>query len=145
MANDQAASSYTLKVEGGEAIELKEGDLDSVVFRSDSPDDADAKSNKMAYVLEMMGKVIQGKNEKETIKLAKWAVLPAGSKDVERKVTVELVKTNKVVRQFVFSSAFVVDYVEDIGEEGIGTFKLFLKQNRSIKDAKITIEGGYDK
>jgi hypothetical protein len=143
MGADQASVHYTMKVDGGGTIDLK--DLDAVLFKSDSPDDADAKSNSTSYILEVSGKIIQGVNEKETIKVAKWSTLPAGAKDIERKVTVELVKANKVVRQYIFSHAFVVDYSESIGEGGIGSFSLNLKQNRNLNNASVEIEGGFDK
>jgi hypothetical protein len=142
---DQVAGYYSLKIEGGENIELKEGDIDNIVFKVDSPDDADAKSNKMGIIIEASGKIIHGKNENETKKLAKWALVPAGAKDVERKATLELVKANKVMRQYTLSHAFVVDYSETIGENGAGTFNLMLKQNRNISGSKVTVEGGYDK
>jgi hypothetical protein len=142
---EQVAGYYSLKVEGGESIELKEGDIDSIEFKVDSPDDADAKSNKIGIVIEASGKIIQGKNEIETKKLATWALVASGARDVERKVTVELVKSNKVIRQYYLSNAFVVDYSEAIGENGAGVFNLMLKQNRNISGSNVTVEGGYDK
>ncbi len=145
MSDSLQSSHYTMKVEGGESIELKEGDIECAKFIVDSPNDADARSSKVALLLEVSGNISHGKNESETMKLAKWSLVPAGAKDVERKVTIELVKANKVLRQYVFSHAFVVDYTETISEEGTGTYKALLKQNRNISGAKVTIEGGYDK
>jgi hypothetical protein len=142
---EQIAGYYTLKIEGGETIELKEGDIDSIEFKIDSPDDADAKSNKLGIIIEASGKIIQGKNEIETKKLATWALVASGAKDVERKVTAELVKSNKVIRQYYLSNAFVVDYSETINESGTGNFNLMIKQNRSISGSTVTVEGGYDK
>jgi hypothetical protein len=145
MFESSNAGYYTLKVEGGEPIELKEGDIDAAVFKVDSPDDADAKSNKMGIILEVSGKILQDKNETETKKLATWALVPSGAKDVERRVTVELVKASKVIRQYVLSNAFVVDYTESINEDGAGSFNLFMKQNKATTGSKVTVEGGYDK
>jgi hypothetical protein len=146
MAYDSSnAGYYTMKVEGSEPIELKEGDIDAAVFKVDSPDDADAKSNKVGIILEVSGKILQDKNETETKKLAVWALVASGAKEVERKVTVELVKASKVIRQYVFSNAFVVDYTESINEVGAGSFNIFLKQNKTTNGSKVTVEGGYDK
>jgi hypothetical protein len=142
---EQIAGFYTLKIEGGENIELKEGDINSIEFKVDSPNDADAKSNKIGIIIEASGKIIQGKNETETKKLATWALVPSGGNDVQRKVTVELVKSNKVIRQYCLSHAFVIDYSEMIGENGAGVFNLMIKQNRNITGSKVTVEGGYDK
>ncbi len=145
MSDQQLGSYYTLKVEGGEAIELKEGDIESVEFKCDSPDDATAKSNSMGIELHVSGEILHNKNESETLKLAKWALVAGGAKDVERKVTVELVKANKVVRQYAFSHAFVVDYTETMSDSGTGVYTLFLKQNRNVNDTKVEVNGGYDK
>ncbi len=145
MSNQQFGSYYYLKVEGGEAIELKEGDIQAVTFRCTSPNGTTAKSNKIAIELQITGEILHDKNEAETLKLAKWALVPGGAKDVERKVTIELVKASKVVRQYEVSHAFVVDYKEIVSESGTCKFTLILKQNQSIKDTKVDVNGGYDK
>jgi hypothetical protein len=142
MFNDLLSSSYTVTITGGDTINLNKGEVEAVSFRVDSPDDARAKSNEMAYILEISGKISKG-NELETVKLAQWAQLPPNSKDhVERNVAVELVKGGQIVRQYEFSHAFVVDYNEYIGIEGDGSFRLFIKQNRNINNAKISVTGG---
>lgn len=63
--------------------------------------------------------------------------------DCYRKVTVEVIAASQVVRKYSYPNAFVVDYKEDYGDvEGIGTFKLIMKQKKD-KMAQVSVEGGY--
>ena len=55
----------------------------------------------------------------------------------------EVIAASQVVRKYSYSNAFVVDYKEDYGDvEGIGTFKLIMKQKKD-KMAQVSVEGGY--
>jgi hypothetical protein len=56
---------------------------------------------------------------------------------------VEVIAASQVVRKYSYPNAFVVDYKEDYGDvEGIGTFKLIMKQKKD-KMAQVSVEGGY--
>lgn len=67
----------------------------------------------------------------------------AENSDCYRKVTVEVIAASQVVRKYSYPNAFVVDYKEDYGDvEGIGTFKLIMKQKKD-KMAQVSVEGGY--
>ena len=71
------------------------------------------------------------------------ALVPAENSDCYRKVTVEVIAASQVVRKYSYPNAFVVDYKEDYGDvEGIGTFKLIMKQKKD-KMAQVSVEGGY--
>ena len=75
--------------------------------------------------------------------LGLWALVPAENSDCYRKVTVEVIAASQVVRKYSYPNAFVVDYKEDYGDvEGIGTFKLIMKQKKD-KMAQVSVEGGY--
>ncbi len=143
--SEHLGSYYTLKVEGEESFELKEGDLESVLFKVDSPNESTSKSTRMEIIIQITGLITHHKNEAETLKLATWALIPAGNKNVERKVTIEIVKAHKVIRLYTFSHAFIIDYFENINDSGSGNFNLYLKQNSAIDKAKVEISGGYDK
>lgn len=55
----------------------------------------------------------------------------------------EVIAASQVVRKYSYPNAFVVDYKEDYGDvEGIGTFKLIMKQKKD-KMAQVSVEGGY--
>ena len=54
-----------------------------------------------------------------------------------------VISASQVVRKYSYPNAFVVDYKEDYGDvEGIGTFKLIMKQKKD-KMAQVSVEGGY--
>ena len=54
-----------------------------------------------------------------------------------------MLAASQVVRKYSYPNAFVVDYKEDYGDvEGIGTFKLIMKQKKD-KMAQVSVEGGY--
>lgn len=54
-----------------------------------------------------------------------------------------MIAASQVVRKYSYPNAFVVDYKEDYGDvEGIGTFKLIMKQKKD-KMAQVSVEGGY--
>ena len=58
-------------------------------------------------------------------------------------VTVEVIAASQVVRKYSYPNAFVVDYKEDYGDvEGIGTFKLIMKQKKD-KMSNLKFEGGF--
>ena len=53
-----------------------------------------------------------------------------------------MIAASQVVRKYSYPNAFVVDYKEDYGDvEGIGTFKLIMKQKKD-KMAQVSVEGG---
>ncbi|GJM71783.1 hypothetical protein HMSSN036_39990 [Paenibacillus macerans] len=55
-----------------------------------------------------------------------------GKADCYRKLTLEVIAANQVVREIVFPNAFVVDYKEAFGDtEGIGQFELYVKQKKT--------------
>ena len=69
--------------------------------------------------------------------------MPAEKADCYRKVSVEVISADQVIRKITFPNAFVVDYKEKFGDtEGVGTFKLAVRQKKD-KLSAVTIEGGY--
>ena len=77
------------------------------------------------------------------MKLAQWSLVPAEKADCYRKVTVDVISAQQVVRQITLPNAFVVDYEEDFGDgEGVGKFKLFVKQKKD-KTVDVKFEGGF--
>ena len=54
-----------------------------------------------------------------------------------------MIAASQVVRKYSYPNAFVVDYKEDYGDvEGIGTFKLIMKQKKD-KMSNLKFEGGF--
>ncbi|WGT41764.1 membrane-associated protease 1 [Lysinibacillus sp. 1 U-2021] len=101
---------------------------------------------KRSGTLKVRGKILtatDGDNSDDTMKLGLWSLVPAEKADCYRKVTLEVVSADQVVRKIHFPNAFVVDYTERYGDtEGIGEFFLFVKQKKDKTDLA-KIEGGY--
>ncbi|WP_027624807.1 hypothetical protein [Clostridium lundense] len=137
---------FKLKVEGAETIDLGIENILTVEFKTDTPDDSNARSTDLGTSLIIKGKIltpVDGEAADSTIKLAQWSLVPAEKADCYRNVTIDVISASQIVRQISLPNAFVVDYVEDYGdEEGVGTFKLNLKQKKD-KTAMVKFEGGF--
>jgi hypothetical protein len=137
---------FKLQVEGAETIELGMDNIMTVTYDTDTPDDSNARSTDVGATLRITGKVItatDGDNADDTMKLALWSLVPAEKADCYRKVTLEVIAADQVIRKIHFPNAFVVDYKEKFGDtEGVGTFELFIKQKKD-KTEMAKVEGGY--
>ncbi|NEW09806.1 membrane-associated protease 1 [Paenibacillus sp. SYP-B3998] len=137
---------FRLKVEGAETIELGMDNIQTVSYDTDTPDDSNARSTDVGAFLKITGKIItatDGDSADDTMKLALWSLVPAEKADCYRKVTLEVIAADQVIRKIYFPNAFVVDYSERFGDtEGVGSFTIFIKQKKD-KTEFTTIEGGY--
>ena len=137
---------FRVKVEGAESIDLNIESLLTVEFKTDTPDDSNARSTDLGTSLIITGKILTpvgGEAADSTIKLAQWSLVPAEKADCYRSVKVDVISASQVVRQFTLPNAFVVDYEENFGDvEGVGTFKLYVKQKKD-KTAAVKFEGGF--
>ena len=137
---------FTLKVEGNTTIELGTTSITGVQVSTDIPQDSNARSTDLGSTITVTGKIltaVDGDPFDATRQLGLWALVPAENSDCYRKVTVEVIAASQVVRKYSYPNAFVVDYKEDYGDvEGIGTFKLIMKQKKD-KMAQVSVEGGY--
>ena len=123
---------FTLKVEGNTTIELGTTSITGVKVSTDIPQDSNARSTDLGSTITVTGKIltaVDGDPFDATRQLGLWALVPAENSDCYRKYS--------------YPNAFVVDYKEDYGDvEGIGTFKLIMKQKKD-KMAQVSVEGGY--
>ena len=137
---------FVLKVEGPETIELGLESIIAVEYATDTPDDSNARSTDVGATLRIKGKILtatDGDNSDDTMKLGLWSLVPAEKSDCYRKVTLEVISADQVVRKIHLPNAFVVDYTEKFGDtEGVGEFYLFIKQKKDKTDLA-KIEGGY--
>jgi hypothetical protein len=138
---------FRLKVEGPETIELGIENILTVEFKTDTPNDSNARSTDLGTSLILTGKIltaVDGEAADSTMKLAQWSLVPGERADCYRKVTVDVIAASQVVRQVHLPNAFIVDYTEDYGdEEGIGTFYLHMKQKKD-KTPMVKLEGGFE-
>ncbi|MWC31329.1 membrane-associated protease 1 [Paenibacillus sp. MMS18-CY102] len=137
---------FKLRVEGAEVIELGLDNIKTVKYDTDTPDDSNARSTDVGATLRISGKIItstDGDSADDTRKLALWSLVPAEKADCYRKVTLEVIAADQVVRKISFPNAFVVDYTESFGDtEGVGEFSLYIKQKKD-KTEFAKIDGGY--
>ena len=133
-------------MEGNTTIELGTTSITGVKGSTDIPQDSNARSTDLGSTITVTGKIltaVDGDPFDATRQLGLWALVPAENSDCYRKVTVEVIAASQVVRKYSYPNAFVVDYKEDYGDvEGIGTFKLIMKQKKD-KMAQVSVEGGY--
>ena len=137
---------FTVKVEGPSSIDLGTTSIMGVRFKTDIPHDSNARSTDMGSTVEITGKIltaVDGEPFDATRQLGLWSLVPAEKADCYRKVTIEVIAASQMVRKYTYPNAFVVDYKENYGdEEGVGTFKLIIKQKKD-KMSQVAVEGGY--
>lgn len=137
---------FKLKIEGAETIELGVASITDVRFSTDTPNDSNARSTDLASSIIVTGKIlaaVDGADADGTTKLATWSLVPAEKADCYRKLNIEVIAADQVIRKFDFPNAFVVDYQESYGDqEGVGSFYLHMKQKKD-KLPSVKVEGGY--
>ena len=103
---------FRVKVEGAETIDLSIESIETVEFKTDTPDDSNARSTDQGTTLVVTGKILTpvgGEAADSTIKLAHWSLVPAVKADCYRSIKVEVIAASQVVRQMTLPNAFVVD------------------------------------
>jgi len=137
---------FKVKIEGAETIDLSIESVETVKFTTDTPKDTNARSKDIGSTMVISGKIltaVDGDPFDNTRKMGTWSLVPAEKADCYRKVTLEVISADQVIRKITYPNAFVVDYKETFGDtEGIGTFELVVRQKKD-KLSLITIEGGY--
>lgn len=139
---------FRLQIFGqSEEILLNKESIMDVKYIFETPDDSNAKATDLGVILEIRGKIlaaVSGDTEDDTRKLAKWSLVPSESSDAYRRATLEIISAGQMVRKINMSSIFVVDYIEEYGDQaGTGQFILKIKQKKE-KVKEIEIEGGYE-
>jgi len=133
-------------VAGAESFEIPKECITSTKFITNIPKSSDARTGDVGTTLVVTGKIltaVDGDPFDSTRKMALWSAVPAKKADCYRSVTVENIRGNVVIRNYVFPNAFVVDYVERYGDtEGVGTFTLTVKQKKDRLE-HVAVTGGY--
>ena len=133
---------FKVKIEGAETIDLDIISVENVHYKTDTPDDSNARSKDVGVTMVIEGKILTavgGEAFDATRKMGTWSLVPAEKADCYRKVTVEVISADQVIRKITFPNAFVVDYKENFGDtEGVGTFNLTVRQKKD-KLSAVTI------
>lgn len=137
---------FKVTIEGGEKIELGIESVKKVSLKTDTPKDSNARSKDVGSTMVISGKILtalDGEAFDKTRQLGLWSLIPAEKADCYRKVTVDVLSADQIIRKIFFPNAFVVDYKEHYGDtEGVGTFELIIKQKKDKLD-QIKIDGGF--
>jgi hypothetical protein len=137
---------FRVKIEGAETIDLGIESVETVKFKTDTPEDTNARSKDVGSTMIITGKIltaVDGDAFDNTRKMGTWSLVPAEKADCYRKATVEVISADQVIRKITYPNAFVIDYIERFGDtEGIGTFELIIRQKKD-KLSIVTVEGGY--
>lgn len=137
---------FRLNIKGAEEISLGMDNLLEASYKSDTPDDSDARATDLGVVISVKGKIItpvNGETEDDTRKLAKWSLVSAEKADAYRDLTLDVISGDIVVRSIHLPNAFIVDYTENYTDKnGVGTFTAVFKQKKE-KTEDVTLEGGY--
>lgn len=135
-----------LKIEGNETIQLDETIVTGVEYGADIPKDSNARSTDLGATIKITGKILAavgGEAADDTMKMAKWALIPAENADCYRRLEIDVVNASQVVRQINMPNAFVINYEEDFADEtGVGVFTLLVKQKKD-KMVNLAFEGGF--
>ena len=137
---------FKMTVAGAETFEIPNKCITSTKFVTDIPKDSDARTGDVGTTMVIEGRIltaVDGDPFDSTRKMGLWSKVPAKKAECYRNVTVEHVRGNVVVRTYNFPNAFVVDYVERFGyTEGVGTFKLTIKQKKDRLE-HVAVNGGF--
>lgn len=135
-----------LKIEGNETIQLNETIVTGVKYGADIPKDSNARSTDLGATIVITGKILAavgGEAADDTMKIAKWALVPAENADCYRKLEIDVISASQVVRKINLPNAFVIGYEEDFADEtGVGVFTLLVKQKKD-KMTSLSFEGGF--
>lgn len=137
---------FKLLIEGPDKIELGIESIEKVILKTDTPKDSNARSKDVGSTMVISGKILTALDGEEfdaTRQMGLWSLVPAEKADCYRKVTIDVVSANQIIRRIFFPNAFVVDYKEHFGDsEGVGTFELVIKQKKDKLD-HVKIDGGF--
>jgi hypothetical protein len=121
---------FSLKIEGQETLTYDDKIINNVQAILSTPSDSLAKSTRGYMTLVIAGTLhadSEDSGNSETVKLFKWAQVPAEQEEAYRKVTVQI--ETKPKRTIIFDKAFVIDYNEVYrSQAGMGNFNIVIRQ-----------------
>jgi len=138
--------AYTLTAEGANAFKLTDETLKTLTFENTSKDNSNARARDTYQTITVTGRIrsaVDGDIMDDTIKAAKWSLVPAVMQTAYQKITAEAVAAGQTTRKYEFTQGFVVDYAEEFSDQsGVGYFELKLRQKKDQLD-QVKVSGGY--
>jgi hypothetical protein len=133
-------------ISGTENVSLSEKVLTGVKYELVTPEDSNARSTDQYIQIVLVGRIIPSvasADSEVTVALDRWAAVTDDKAEAYRSLTVKVVESGVVLREYKLPRAFVVDYkVNYIDQEGNGAFTLKARQKKD-KSKDAAIEGGY--
>lgn len=135
---------FQISIEGASTIDLSVKTIEAVEFLAEVPEDSNARSASLAATMKITGKILTlFEGSEESLALSEWSRVPTIDADCYRKVTVDVIAAGQIVREYIFSKAFVVDYTEEFDDTtGTGTYVLVVRQKKDNVD-EVEISGGF--
>lgn len=93
---------FKVKIEGAETIDLSIESVETVKFSTDTPKDTNARSKDVGTTMVITGKIltaVDGDPFDSTRKMGTWSLVPAEKADCYRKVTVDVISADQVIRK----------------------------------------------
>ena len=138
--------AYTLKAEGANAFSLTDETVETLAFENTSKDNSDARARDTYQTITASGRIrsaLDGDLKDDTIKAAKWALVPAALQTAYQKITATAVAAGQTTRKYEFTQGFVVEYSEVFTDQsGVGLFEFKLRQKKDQLD-QVKVSGGY--
>jgi hypothetical protein len=138
--------AYTLKAEGANAFNLSDETVETLKFENRSSDNSNARARDTYQTIALTGRIRSDAGDAvrdETIKSAKWALIPAVLPAAYQKITATAVAAGQTTRKYEFSQGFVVSYSEKFTDQsGVGSFTMQIRQKNDQLD-QVKVSGGY--
>jgi hypothetical protein len=133
-------------ISGTENVSLSEKALTGVKYELITPEDSNARSTDQYIQIVLKGRIIPSvasADSEPTVAIDRWAAVTDDKAEAYRSLTVKVVESGVVLREYKLPRAFVVDFkVNYADKEGNGTFELKARQKKD-KSKDVAVEGGY--
>lgn len=132
----------------GTDMEMGERQIKNVQFRTEIPQDSNARATDHGASMKIWGKMLFSledalRNVDQSLELANWSQDSSDNLTCYRDVKVQVIAAGQVVREIELPNAFVVEYTETLDDEnGVGEFYLHVKQKKDVT-AAVVVTGGF--
>lgn len=110
--------------------------IDSVEFTCETMDSTKGRSATQRFGLVIEGSInysLKDGVEHPLDEITAWAGSPAEDPETYRKIQVDVIASDQVVRRYIFPDTFVMAYEEEMNEKtGRGKFKLVLREKADV-------------
>ena len=101
---------FRVKIEGAETIDLSIESVETVKVTTDTPKDSNARSKDVGSTIAITGKIltaVDGDPFDSTRQMGLWSLVPAEKADCYRKITVEVISADQIIRKITYPNALL--------------------------------------